>query len=242
MRARPVIILCRLTCPAFNLPYFDCFCTYAQGEESFLNRLLIFLIAGWSGFFLMAVELLSGRMLAPSFGSSIQVWGAILTVFMLALAIGYLIGGRLSVKDPSIAKLSIIRLTAAAVTTPAVLLGDQVMDRVYTLILDPRYGCLVAAALLFFIPTMIAGMVSPYAVRLLVSECRLSGRCAGYLFFVSTFGSAAGTLLTSFYLVLYLDMDQIFWVLIAVSGSLGLFALLFDLLRFKMVDMEQKRL
>ena len=206
-----------------------------------MSRLIIFLIAGWSGFFLMAIELLSGRILSPYFGSSIQVWGSILTVFMLALSFGYLIGGRVSVKDPSIARLSIILLAAAAATTPAVLLGDQVMDRVFALIQDPRYGSLVAATLLFFIPTMIAGMISPYAVRLLVSECRLSGQYAGFLFFVSTFGSAAGTLLTSFYLVLYLDIHQIFWILIGASTTLGLITLAFSLSRFKMVGLEQKR-
>lgn len=206
-----------------------------------MSRLIIFLIAGWSGFFLMAIELLSGRILSPYFGSSIQVWGSILTVFMLALSFGYLIGGRVSVKEPSIARLSIILLAAAAATTPAVLLGDQVMNRVFVLIQDPRYGSLVAATLLFFIPTMIAGMISPYAVRLLVSECRLSGQYAGFLFFVSTFGSAAGTLLTSFYLVLYLDIHQIFWILIGASTTLGLITLAFSLSRFKMVGLEQKR-
>lgn len=199
-----------------------------------MNRLLIFLIAGWSGFFLMSVELLSGRILAPSFGSSIQVWGAVLTVFMLALSLGYLFGGRLSIKSPSLTKLAIILLTAAAFTIPSVLLGDQVMDRIYTAILDPRYGCLAAAMLLFFVPTVIAGMVSPYAVRLLVSECRLSGHYAGYLFFTSTFGSAAGTLLTSFYLVLYLDINEIFWMMIGVSAALGMFALMYDVRRVKL--------
>jgi len=45
------------------------------------------------------------------------------------------------------------------------------------------------------------------------------------LYFVSTLGSAVGTLATSFYLVLWLDVDQILWGLCAVSwiiGGLGL--------------------
>jgi hypothetical protein len=207
-----------------------------------LNQLLVFLIAGWSGFFLMAVELLSGRMLSPNFGSSIQVWGAIITVFMLALSIGYLLGGRLSIKEPTIAKLSIILLAAAAVTTPAVLFGDAISERIFLLILDPRYGSLVSTLLLFFLPTMIVGMVSPYSVRLLVSECRLSGHHAGILYFVSTFGSAAGTIVTSFYLVLILDMNQIFWILIGVSTTLGLMTLAFSQLRLKTGDLEQSGL
>ncbi len=56
------------------------------------RKAIVFALAGWSGFFVMAVELLSGRVLAPSFGNSIYVWGAVITVFMLALAVGYLLG------------------------------------------------------------------------------------------------------------------------------------------------------
>ena len=58
-----------------------------------MYRMHLYLIAGWSGFFVMALELLGGRLLAPYFGSSIYVWGAIITVFMLALSVGYLAGG-----------------------------------------------------------------------------------------------------------------------------------------------------
>jgi len=200
-----------------------------------LKRLLIFLIAGWSGFFMMGVELLSGRLLAPDFGSSIQVWGAVISVFMLALSIGYLVGGRLSVKDPSLARLSLILFGAAALTTPTVLAGDRVMEKIFLHVLDPGCGSLLAATALFFLPTLIGGMVSPYAIRLLVSECRLSGHYAGALFFVSTFGSAAGTLVTSFYLVLVLEVNQIFWLLITVSAALSLFSLLFSRLEVRAV-------
>ena len=71
---------------------------------------------------------------------------------------------------------------------------------------------------LFFVPTFFSGMVSPYAVRLLVQDRNSSGRHAGQLYFVSTFGSAAGTLLTSFYLVLWLEVNQILLGLLADLG------------------------
>jgi hypothetical protein len=38
---------------------------------------------------------------------------------------------------------------------------------------------------------------------------------------VSTFGSAAGTILTSFYMVLWFEVDQIFIGMIAISALLG---------------------
>ncbi len=182
---------------------------------------MVFCIAGWSGFFVMGVELLSGRILAPSFGSGIYVWGGIITVFMLALSVGYLVGGRLSMTRPTLRKLAALLLVAAAATAPVPLLGDTVLDWLFGLVHDPRYGSLVSATLLFFVPTAICGMVSPYAVRLLVSEYRLSGQVAGLLYFVSTLGSAAGTLITSFYLVLWLDVDEILWGLVAITALLG---------------------
>jgi MFS family permease len=187
-----------------------------------LKRSLIFLIAGWSGFFVMAVELLSGRILAPNFGNSIYVWGGIITIFMLALSIGYLIGGRLSIREPSLKKLAIILIAAAASTTPVVLLSNAILDNIFTLFQDPRYGSLISATILFFLPTMISGIISPYAVRLLVTESNRSGHFAGLLYFVSTFGSAAGTILTSFYLVLYFEINHIVWTMIGISSMISI--------------------
>jgi hypothetical protein len=185
---------------------------------------LPYLIAGWSGFFVMAVELLGGRLLAPTFGSSIYVWGAIITVFMLALSLGYLAGGRYSMVSPSVRRLGVILVVAAVSVAPLLVFADKMLDAVSIAIPDPRFGSLVGATVLFFVPTFFSGMVSPYAVRLLVEDRASSGRHAGQLYFVSTFGSAAGTLLTSFYLVLVLEVNHILVALLAMSVAIGLIA------------------
>jgi hypothetical protein len=189
-----------------------------------MYRFLLYLVAGWSGFFVMAIELLGGRLLAPYFGSSIYVWGAIITVFMLALSLGYLWGGRASLHAPSLQRLGLILLAAAATALPVLLAADSLLEHLSAHIGDPRFGSLVAAALLFFLPTCVAGMVSPYAVRLLVPDRASAGQLAGRLYFVSTFGSAAGTILTSFYLVLYLEVNQILMLMLGVSGVIGVIA------------------
>lgn len=173
----------------------------------------------------MAVELLGGRLLAPTFGSSIYVWGAIITIFMLALSIGYLAGGRWSMHAPTVRRLGIILIAAALSVAPMLVFGVQLLDGVAAAVPDPRFGSLLASAALFFVPTFFSGMVSPYAVRLLVQDRATSGRHAGQLYFVSTFGSAAGTLLTSFYLVLLMEVNVILLSLIAISLVLGAGAL-----------------
>lgn len=185
---------------------------------------LCYLIAGWSGFFVMAVELLGGRLLAPTFGSSIYVWGAIITVFMLALSLGYLAGGRLSVHSPSVRRLGLVLVVAAVSVVPLLMFAEDMLDAVSQRVPDPRFGSLLGASLLFFVPTFFSGMISPYAVRLLVQDRSSSGRHAGQLYFVSTFGSAAGTLLTSFYLVLIMEVNHILLVMLMISGCIGALA------------------
>jgi len=150
-----------------------------------------------------------------------------LPVFMLALAAGYLAGGHYSTYSPSLRRLGALLIAAGLATVPVVLFGTAALDAIFDRIDDPRYGSLVASSLLFFVPTAICGAISPYAVRLLVSSLQASGRSAGSLYFVSTFGSAAGTLATSFYLVLLFEVNQILLGLIAVSLVLGFGAVAF---------------
>jgi len=109
---------------------------------------------------------------------------------------------------------------------PLVLGADAALDWLSGRVSDPRMGSLLGSAMLFFVPTVVSGMVSPYAVRLLVADRHNSGDNAGKLYFVSTFGSAAGTLLTSFYLVLYFEVNQILWSMIGISLLIGAAALL----------------
>lgn len=181
----------------------------------------LFMTAAWSGFFVMGVELLGGRLMAPYFGSSIFVWGALIAVFMAALAVGYLIGGQLSLRAPSLRVLGVLLVAEALLTLPLVLFGDAAFDAISYAVEDPRYGSLLAAVLMFGAPTLFSGMVSPYAVRLLIDSIDRSGLSAGRLYFASTLGSAGGTIMTTFYLVLWFEIDTIILGLIGISSLIG---------------------
>src|SRR5207253_2160953 len=123
---------------------------------------------------------------------------------------------------PSQRKLAALLLVGAATTLPIVIFGDGLLDWLFNRVRDPRYASLIASSTLFFVPTAVSGMVSPYAVRLLSTDLRAAGRSAGLLFFVSTFGSAAGTIVTSFYMVLWFEINEIFMGMIAISALIGL--------------------
>ena len=187
---------------------------------------LIYVLAFVGGFSIMSLELLGGRVLAPYFGSSIYVWGSIITVFMLSLSLGYLLGGRLSLHHPSLSRFALIFLAAAVCLYPLVYFSEDIMVWVFERVEDPRYGSLLASGFLFIVPTVIMGMISPYSVRLLVQTTEHAGQVAGFLYFVSTLGSALGTLATSFYLVLWFEMNTILTLLTAALLSMGVLAAL----------------
>ena len=184
---------------------------------------VIYLLAFSGGFVIMSLELLGGRILAPYFGSGIYIWGSIITIFMLSLSIGYLLGGRLSVHNPSSSRFAAIFAVAAVLLLPLTVYAQDLMEFIFLRVEDPRYGSLLASVVLFGLPTVILGMISPYSVRLLVENVAESGRIAGALYFVSTLGSAIGTLMTSFYFVLWFEMNTIILLLI---GCLALLATL----------------
>lgn len=190
-----------------------------------MKKVAVLVVSCWSGFMVMALELLSGRILAPTFGNSIYVWGAIITVFMLALSIGYLIGGRLSLRTPTVAGLCALHLASGIFLLPILLFEIPVLDATFTHVQDPRSGSLIASVILFFIPAAICGTVTPYAVKLLVNDANAAGFYAGLQYFFSTFASAAGTLLTSFYFVLIFEVNQILLLFfgITVVVAVGVF-------------------
>lgn len=193
-------------------------------SQSYPNQ-FIYLLAFTSGFCIMGIELLGGRILAPFFGSSVHIWGSIITVFMLSLSFGYLLGGKLSTRSASLTTYGLIFVIAAITILPIALFSQWLMEAVFLTIEDSRYGSLIASMALFFIPTVILGMLSPYSVRLLVKSSHESGQIAGKLYFISTLGSALGTIVTSFYLILWFDINIIIFSFSGVLACLGLLAI-----------------
>lgn len=190
-------------------------------------RFIVPSMAFVSGFSIMAVQMLGGRILAPWFGGSIYIWGSIISIFLVALAIGYLTGGKLSLHSPSIRKYGLLFISAGLSLLPLYLFQDQLIGFTFSITEDPRYGSLLAALFLFFIPVIILGMISPYSIRLLVRSQESSGFSAGVLYFVSTLGSSLGTIGTAFYFVLYFEINQIILttsLAVIIPGLLCLFS------------------
>ena len=102
-----------------------------------------------SGAALLGLEITASRVLAPTFGSSLFVWGSLIGIVLTGLAIGYWAGGIVADRLPS-PYLLVTVLTLGAVLVALVPVIDQT---VLTWIVDwdpgPRLDPLLAAAILF---------------------------------------------------------------------------------------------
>ncbi|MCE3242357.1 MAG: Spermine synthase [Deltaproteobacteria bacterium] len=132
-------------------------------------QLLLGFVVFVSGAVLMSLEIAGSRILAPHFGSSIFVWGSLISVVMASLSVGYYWGGWLSARDPSYGRLLILLLIPGIVIffLPFVypLANEWVARNDFGMRLNP----LIACTILFLLPGVFLGTISPYAIRLLTA-------------------------------------------------------------------------
>ena len=174
-----------------------------------------------SGAVVMALELVGSRILAPVFGDSIFVWGALIGVVMAALSLGYYVGGRMADRRPSYGVFSMILISAGVLIMLIPLSSPFILEVVYLSGVGDRYGPILASILLLAAPTTLMGMVSPYSVRMSADRIANLGGISGSLYSISTAGSIFGTFFTVFVLIPSFGVRQIVFslgvVLIAVA-------------------------
>lgn len=162
-----------------------------------------------AGAVLLGLEIASSRVLAPFFGSSLYVWGALIGVVLAGLSVGYWLGGMAADREPT-PQLFVGVLALGALLVLAIPFVDGwVLDRVVELDPGPRLNPLLATVILFGAPAVVLGTVSPIAVKLRARSLDRLGRTAGRLFAISTAGSIAGTFATAFWLIPELGTDQL---------------------------------
>lgn len=165
-------------------------------------------IVFWCGAALMGLEMVAARVLAPYLGNSIYVWGAVISVVMVALSIGYALGGQIADRFGAARSLPVAIAGAGVFTTLAPLVAEAVLPGVAGL--GARTGSLAAAVAIYFVPSLLLATVSPMGVRLAAREGMAHlGRSTGNLYAVSTAGSIVGTLGASFWLIPALSLEPL---------------------------------
>lgn len=171
------------------------------------GRIGLYLTVFLTGASVMVIELLGTRMIAPFYGTSLYVWSSLISVTMIALALGYFVGGRWADHAKRtglsliIALAALLTLVIPWATRPVLLATDP---------LGLRMGAFVSALVLFSPSLTLLGMVGPFAIKLATSRLEGIGSSSGNIYAVSTLGSVIGTLILGFFLFPLIGSREIF--------------------------------
>jgi spermidine synthase len=154
--------------------------------------------AAATGAIVMAMELTAFRLYAPYFGNSIYVWGSMISVVLLALAVGYSLGGWIADRATTDAALYWIVLSSGLYQLGILFAWRATLMAIWTW--GDFKGPVVATTIIFVPPMIGLAMTSPFVIRLLARAGHV-GITVGRVFALSTAGSIAGVLGTSFWMV-----------------------------------------
>lgn len=153
----------------------------------------------------MSLEMLGSRVLTANFGSSLQVWGALIGTFIGALSLGYWLGGVAADRWPTKIGLAAIITVSGILTVLLVPLTAPINDFLFRITMSPEREVwlkpLAASAVVYGLPVAFLGAVSPYCVRLASRDLSKLGKRVGGFYAISSVGSIFGTFFTSFYLI-----------------------------------------
>jgi spermidine synthase len=186
---------------------------------------LVFVVGSAS----LGAEIAAARLMAPFFGASTIVWANTIGVVLVALSVGYWLGGRIGDRHPHLRGLCLLAMAAAllialvpVVARPFFEVSVDALDEISA---GAFVGSLVAVLLLVAVPVVLLGAASPYAIRLAIPDVEHSGRVAGRLYAVSTVGSLFGTMLAALVLIPFAGTQRTFVAFalaVALVAAVGL--------------------
>ncbi len=187
--------------------------------------LLVFVVGTGS----LGAEIAAVRLLAPYFGASTVVWANTIGIVLVALTVGYWLGGRFADRHPHKRGLCLLTLLAATLLALVPFAADPLLDLAVNALDEISAGAflgsLVGVLALVAVPVLLLGAVTPWALRLAVDRVEQAGTVAGRLYALSTAGSLAGTLLSALVLIPLVGTRRTFLVFafaIAAVAVLGL--------------------
>ena len=183
-----------------------------------------------AGFIIMVLEIIGARFLAKDFGSSFHVWVSQIGVVLIALALGYYLGGALADRWHRLSFL-IIPLAPTALGLYSIpfwskwlidlILLRHPLDQPVPLLwqkLDPVLGSLCV----FLVPCVVLATLSPYMIRLATQSLAQVGRSSGFIIAFGTLGSIAGVFVAGLIFIDYLKLSTIFRLMGGMTLLLGL--------------------
>ncbi len=182
------------------------------GPRVAVIRAVVFVVGAGS----LGAEISAARLLAPYFGASTTIWANTIATVLVALSVGYAIGGRLADRRADLRGLCAIVLVASALLALVPFVADPFLrlsvKALGALSVGGFLGSLVAVLVLVAVPVMLLGAVAPYANRLALGRLSDTGTVTGRLYAISTAGSLVGTFASALLLIPLVGTHRTFLV------------------------------
>lgn len=159
------------------------------------------------GIGVMAVEITASRLLAPYFGASMFVWTSLIVTVLVALAVGYHVGGKMAAKDVGVEMVGFLSCGAAALLVVGMIIIPSFSSAISGLLINLSsasialfLGSLIVTMIVFAAPVFLLAMSGPILLKEWSRHGDV-GAIAGRYFAVSTVGSVVGTVAPTLFLV-----------------------------------------
>jgi MFS family permease len=150
---------------------------------------------------LLVLELVAGRILAPTIGVSLYTWTAVIGVVLAGISVGSWIGGKLADRRPGRSLLS-LQFLLSGLSAALVLLFESNLDSIAAPFSWPQILQVVwLTTIVFFLPSVLIGMITPMIVKLSLSSLEVTGRVVGRIRAAAELGAILGVFLTGFVLI-----------------------------------------
>ncbi len=164
---------------------------------------MYYIISFLAGMSVMILEIAGIEVTNSYIDNTNIICTGIIGIMMIALTIGYLLGGRLSKYRPTPVKLSSFIVISAVYILILALFNFTFLSYIYSSGLSIIIKILISSVILFALPSILLGAVTPYIIQVVISErkrYKIAGSVSGKLYAVSNVGSILGTFLCGFYL------------------------------------------
>jgi len=169
---------------------------------------------------ILIIEIVAARVLAPVIGVSLYTWTSIIGIILAGISVGNYLGGSIADKYTSNKLLGYI-LLAAGVSSLLILPLLHIASALFiSLPLIPRIISFTIT--LFFLPSLILGMITPVVIKSQLHDLSNAGDTVGKIYAISTIGSLLGTFLTGYWLIQWMGVKAILLVVAGILLAMGL--------------------
>lgn len=183
-----------------------------------------------ASFCIMVVEITASRVVARYLGASLYTWTAVIGVVLAGIALGNYAGGRLADRFHPTRMLVLLFIGASASCAAIPLLNRLVGEAVFLWTLPLTLRTALHVLCVFFVPSVLLGIVAPAVTKLALDQGLSTGRTVGNMYAWASIGSIAGTFCAGFFFIPRLGTLSVIW---SVAGILALLSVVYGVWVYK---------